>query len=321
MTTIESLPPFVSPSDSLERLQNRRRRPAESVAKALLFSAALLSVGTTVGIVFALARPALDFFRSVDLREFFTGNTWSPTFEPAEFGARPLFTATLLITVIAIVVAMPLGLGAAIYLSEYASTRMRKILKPVLEVLAGIPTVVYGFFALTFVTPNILQKLPLLGGSEKVNVYNALSAGLVMGFMILPTVASLSEDALSAVPNSLRQGSLALGANKFQTTVRVLLPAAISGLIASFILAVSRAVGETMVVTIAAGAIASSSLDPRDSMQTITSFIAQIAQGDLPTGSVIYKTLFALGLTLFVITLLLNALSIRLVTRFREVYE
>lgn len=321
MTTLESPLQVGSPPESLARLQNRRRRPVESGIKALLLGSALVSVATTVGIVISLARPALDFFRSVDLVEFFTGKNWSPTFEPAAFGARPLFTATLLITVIALFVAVPLGLGAAIYLSEYASPGARKVLKPVLEVLAGIPTVVYGFFALTFVTPNILQRLPLLGGSAKVNVYNALSAGLVMGFMILPTVASLSEDALSAVPNSLRQGSLALGANKFQTTVRVLLPAALSGLIASFILAVSRAVGETMVVTIAAGAIASSSLDPRDSMQTITSFIAQIAQGDLPNGSVIYKTLFALGLTLFVITLVLNSLSIRLVRRFREVYE
>jgi phosphate transport system permease protein len=313
------LPPENSPD--LSSLRNPRRRPGEAVVKGLLFCAAMVSVATTVGIVLSLLGPSIQFFSDVSLREFFTGKNWSPTFEPAAFGARPLFTATLIITIIALIVAIPLGLGAAIFLSEYASERFRKVVKPLLEILAGIPTVVYGFFALTFVTPNILQKIPGLGGAAKVNVYNALSAGLVMGFMILPTVASLSQDAMSAVPGALRQGSLALGANKFQTTVKVVIPAALSGLIASFILAVSRAVGETMVVTIAAGAIANSSLDPRNSMQTVTSFIAQIAQGDVPNGSTIYKTLFALGLTLFLITLALNSLSIRLVRRFREVYE
>jgi phosphate transport system permease protein len=305
----------------LSRLANPQRRPGEFVVKSLLRLAAFVSVGTTVGIVVSLLRPSIDFFSSVGFREFFLDTEWSPTFEPAHFGARPLLTATLIITLIAVTVAIPLGLGAAIFLSEYASPRVRKFVKPLLEILAGVPTVVYGFFALTFVTPNILQKLPGLGGATKVNVYNALSAGLVMGFMILPTVASLSEDAMSAVPTALRQGSLALGANKFQTTVKVILPAALSGLIASFILAISRAIGETMVVTVAAGAIASSAVDPRNSMQTITSFIAQIAQGDVPNGTVIYKTLFALGLTLFLITLTLNAISIRLVRRFREVYE
>jgi phosphate transport system permease protein len=305
----------------MSALQAPRRRVGESVVKSLLLVAAMVSVATTVGIVLSLLRPSIDFFSDVGFGEFFTGKNWSPTFEPAEFGARPLFTATLIITLIALLVAIPLGLGAAIFLSEYASARFRKTMKPLLEILAGVPTVVYGFFALTFVTPNILQKLPGLGGDVKVNVYNALSAGLVMGFMILPTVASLSEDAMSAVPIALRQGSLALGANKFQTTVKVVIPAALSGLIASFILAVSRAVGETMVVTVAAGAIANSSLDPRNSMQTVTSFIAQIAQGDVPNGTTIYNTLFALGLTLFLITLGLNSLSIRLVRRFREVYE
>ncbi len=305
----------------LSALQTRRRRPGEAIVKGLLLGAAMVSVATTAGIIVSLLRPSIEFFSDVSFGEFFTGKNWSPTFEPVAFGARPLFTATLIITLIALLVAIPLGLGAAIFLSEYSSTRFRKVVKLLLEILAGIPTVVYGFFALTFVTPNLLQKLPGLGGAEKVNVYNALSAGLVMGFMILPTVASLSQDAMSAVPEALRQGSLALGANKFQTTVKVIIPAALSGLIASFILAVSRAVGETMVVTIAAGAIANSSLDPRNSMQTVTSFIAQIAQGDVPNGSTIYKTLFALGLTLFVVTLLLNTMSIRLVRRFREVYE
>lgn len=314
-----TLPPL-TPAGAAVHLQ-ARPRPGEAVVKALLVLATMVSVATTVGIVVALLGPAIQFFRRVAIWEFFTGSTWSPLFIPAEYGVRPLLQATVLITGIAMIVAIPLGLAAAIYLAEYARPRTRKILKPMLEILAGIPTVVYGFFALTFVTPNILQKLPLLGGAEKVNIYNALAAGLVMGFMILPTVASLSEDAMSAVPQSLRQGSLGLGANKFQTTVRVVLPAALSGLIASFILAISRAVGETMVVTVAAGAIASNSLDPRESMQTITSFVAQVAQGDLPTGSNEYRTMFALGLTLFAATLLLNAASIRLVRRFREVYE
>ena len=319
------LAPLILPATSapldLSRLESARPRYGEVIIKGLLVLAAMVSVLTTLGIVVALTGPAIDFFRSVGLTEYLTSKNWSPTFEPAAFGARPLFTATFIITLIAVAIAIPLGLAAAVFLSEYASSGFRKTVKPVLEILAGVPTVVYGFFALTFITPNILQKIPGLGGQAKVNVYNALSAGIVMGFMILPTVASLSEDALTAVPGSLRQGSLALGANKFQTTVKVVIPAAISGLISSFILAVSRAVGETMVVTIAAGAIASSSLDPRNSMQTITSFIAQIAQGDVPNGSVIYKTLFALGLTLFLITLALNAVSIRLVRRFREVYE
>jgi phosphate transport system permease protein len=311
----------ISVRPDMASLQEPRRRVGESIVKSMLLVAAMVSVATTLGIVLSLLRPSIDFFSDVGVGEFFTGKNWSPTFEPAEFGARPLFTATIIITLIALLVAVPLGLGAAIFLSEYASVRFRKTVKPMLEILAGVPTVVYGFFALTFVTPNILQKLPGLGGDVKVNVYNALSAGLVMGFMILPTVASLSEDAMSAVPVALRQGSLALGANKFQTTVKVVIPAALSGLIASFILAVSRAVGETMVVTVAAGAIANSSLDPRNSMQTVTSFIAQIAQGDVPNGTTIYNTLFALGLTLFLITLGLNSLSIRLVRRFREVYE
>lgn len=313
--------PSVVARPDMSAVETRRRRPGESVVKALLLLASLVSVATTVGIVVSLLRPSISFFSDVGFKEFFTAKNWSPTFEPASFGARPLFSATAIITVIALLVAIPLGLGAAVFLSEYASPRFRKVVKPLLEILAGVPTVVYGFFALTFVTPNILQKLPGLGGAEKVNVYNALAAGLVMGFMILPTVASLSEDAMSAVPGALRQGSLALGANKFQTTVKVVIPAALSGLIASFILAVSRAVGETMVVTVAAGAIANSTLDPRNSMQTVTSFIAQIAQGDVPNGTTIYNTLFALGLTLFLITLALNTISIRLVRRFREVYE
>jgi phosphate transport system permease protein len=289
--------------------------------RGLLVLASLLSVATTVGIVLSLLGPALQFFREVGVWRYLTEREWAPVFQPARYGVRSLLTATFLTTVIAMAVCIPLGLGAAVFLSEYAPTRVRKIFKPILELLAGIPTVVYGFFALTFVTPNILQKLPGLGGDAEVNIYNALAAGLVMGFMILPTVASLSEDAMAAVPSALREGSLGLGANKFQTTVRVVLPAALSGIIASCILAVSRAVGETMVVTIAAGAIANYSWDPRDSMQTITSFIAQVAQGDLPTGSNEYRTMFALGLTLFLVTLVLNIISNTLVRRFREAYE
>ena len=315
------LPPVTEPSVKSFSLARSRPRYGEGVVKVLLVLAAGLSVATTVAILVALLRPALEFFQEVSLWRFLTEREWAPLFLPARYGVRALATATLLITAIAMFVCVPLGIGAAVYLSEYASARARRVIKPMLEILAGVPTVVYGFFALTFVTPNILQKLPLLGGSNKVSIYNALSAGVVMGFMLLPTVASLSEDAMSSVPSALKQGSLALGANRFQTTVKVIIPAAISGIIASIILAASRAIGETMVVTIAAGAIANFSLDPRESMQSITSFIAQVAQGDLPTGSNEYRTMFALGLMLFVVTLGLNILSIRLVRRFREVYE
>lgn len=300
------------------RLETARPRYGELAIQGLLGLCALLSVATTVGIVIALLQPTIEFFGDVSIKEFFTTKEWSPLFSPPSFGVLPLVTATLTITFWAVVVAIPFGLGAAIYLSEYARPRTRSILKPVLEVLAGIPTVVYGFFALTFVTP-LLQDIWLVG--DKPQVFNAISAGLVMGIMILPTVASLAEDALAAVPQGLRQGAFALGATKLQVSTRVVVPAALSGIVAGFVLGISRAIGETMIVLIAAGGTPNFSINPSEAMQTMTAFIAAAGLGDQPTGSVGYKTIFAVGSTLFVMTFVMNMLSIRLVRRFREVYE
>ncbi len=306
-------------ASDLIAITHRRRRPGETIVKGLLMACAGISVATTFGIIISLLQPAIQFFRQVSLWDYLTDSEWTPLIEPASYGIRPLLVGTLVITVIAISVAVPLGLGAAIYLSEYAGPKARRRLKPVLEILAGVPTVVYGFFALTFVTPNVLQKYWLVGTEP--DIYNALSAGLVMGIMILPTMASLSEDALAAVPAQLRAGSLALGANRFQTTIKVILPAALSGLVAASVLAISRAIGETMIVTIAAGGQPNATLDARQGMQTMTSFIANTGMGDLPQGSNEYKTIFAVGITLFIFTLILNLFSARMVRRFREVYE
>ena len=320
MSSVSSASPVSSRSTpDLDAIAHRRARPAETVAKGLLLACASVSVITTIGIIVSLLRPAIQFFSKVSLWKYLTGTDWSPLFQPAGYGIRPLLVGSLVITFIALIVAVPLGLGAAIYLSEYAGERSRRILKPLLELLAGIPTVVYGFFALTFVTPSILQRYWFWG--QKPDIYNALAAGLVMGIMILPTVASLGEDAMGAVPRALRSGSLALGANRFQTTIKVVLPASLSGLVAAFVLAVSRAVGETMIVTIAAGGQPNLTLDARQGMQTMTSFIASAGMGDLPQGSNEYRTIFAVGITLFIITLMLNIGSARLVRRFREVYE
>ena len=299
-------------------LGTRPPRWGERGIKAALFLCAMLSVATTFGIVLALMQPTLEFFGSVNPVDFFTGREWAPLFAAPRFGVLPLVTATIVVTVCALVVCMPLGLGAAIYLSEYASRRSRSILKPTLEVLAGIPTVVYGFFALTFVTPQ-LQKIWFAG--EPPAIFNGLSAGLVMGIMILPTVASLAEDAMAAVPESLRAGALALGSSRLQVSTRVVVPAALSGIVAAFVLAISRAIGETMIVLIAAGGTPNLTFDPREAMQTMTAFIAAAGFGDQPTGSIGYKTIFAVGATLFVATFAMNLLSIRLVRRFREVYE
>jgi phosphate transport system permease protein len=300
--------------ESILRGSARRR---ERIVEGLLFLAAMLSVLTTIGIVLSLLEGTVVFFRDIGIVEFLTGTEWTPLFANGSYGVLPILSGTLLITAIAMVVAVPLGLGAALYLSEYASGRARKVLKPVLEVLAGVPTVVYGFFALSFVTPTLLQGLLGL----EVGIFNALSAGLVIGILIIPIVASLSEDALSAVPQAMRDGALALGATRTTVARKVVLPAALSGVIASFVLGLSRAIGETMVAVIAAGSIAQLTADPRQPMQTMTAFIAQAAAGDQPTGSLGYNTLFAVGALLFVITLLVNVVSIRLVRRFREVYE
>ncbi len=297
------------------RLRASRKRYGETVVKGLLGLCALISVATTVGIIAALFLPAFEFFSEVSIIDFLTGTEWAPLFEPALFGVVPLIVGTLSVTFWAIVVALPFGLGAAIYLSEYASARTRKILKPLLEVLAGIPTIVYGYFALTFFTP-LLRDIGI-----EVEIFNALSAGLVMGVMILPTVASLSEDAMAAVPRDLRDGAFALGSTRMQVATRIVVPAAVSGIVAAFVLGISRAVGETMIALVAGGLEPNVSFDPRQAIETMSAFIAATGAGDVPTGSLEYKTIFAVGATLFVMTLILNVISIRLVRRFREAYE
>lgn len=298
-------------------LARSRPRYGEFVIKAILLAAAMVSVATTIGIVIALLEPTIEFFASVSLGEFFGSTNWGPLFNPPAFGVWPLIVATVEITLIAVVVAVPLGLAAAIYLSEYASRRTRKIFKPVLEVLAGIPTVVFGFFALTFVTPLLRDVFPFLDLDGK----NALAAGLLVGVMIIPIVASLSEDSMAAVPNGLREGSYALGASKMLTSVRVVVPAAFSGIVAAVILAVSRAAGETMIVAIAGGFKSVFTLYPGNEMATMAAFIAQAGSGDASVGSIAYKTIFAVGSLLFVITFAMNYLSARMVQKYREVYD
>jgi phosphate transport system permease protein len=297
-------------------LTRNRKRVGERLIKGALLACGILSVGTTFAIIGSLAVETVDFFREVPLAEYFLGTTWAPTFSPPHFGVLPLISATLLITGIAAILAFPLGLGTAIYLSEYANPRVRKIVKPVLEVLAGIPTVVLGYFALTFVTPTLLQSL--VPGTR---IFNALSAGLVVGVMIVPLVASISEDAMRAVPGSLREAAYGMGATRRTVATRVVVPAALSGIAAAFILGLSRAIGETMIVAIASGQIPNLSIDPREAMETMTAFIVQVSLGDTPAGSTAYKTIFAVGTTLFAMTLGLNVLSHRIVRRFRERYE
>jgi phosphate transport system permease protein len=297
------------------RLTASRPRYGEKVIHGVLLLCALISVLTTIGILVALIGPTIEFFSGVGIGEYQFGTSWAPLFNPSSFGVLPLVIGTLSTTFWACVVALPFGLGAAIYLSEYASHRARAYLKPALEVLAGIPTVVYGYFALTFVTP-LLRDIGL-----QAEVFNALSAGLVMGIMILPTIASMSDDAMTAVPMSLREGAYGLGASKLQVSTRVIVPAALSGIVASFVLGISRAIGETMIVAIAAGAQPGMVLNPLEAVETMTTFIAQTGIGDVPTGSLEYKTIFAVGTTLFVATFVMNLVSIRLVRRFREVYE
>ena len=292
------------------------RRPGEAVAKMMLRLAAWLTIAITVGIVIALIIPSLEFFAQVSITDFLFGTRWAPRFANASFGVIPLITATFWTTAIALITAVPLGLGSAVLLSEYAHPRLRSVLKPILEILAGVPTVVYGLFALAFVQGTVLRDwLHLPTGS-----FSVLAAGLVMGVMIVPTVASLSEDAMSAVPNAMRQGSAALGANRMQTSMRVVFPAALSGIVAAIVLGVSRAVGETMIVAIAAGGQARIVTGALEQGQTMTGFIANAALGDSRVGSIEYNTLFAVGLLLFTITLLINFISIRFVRRFREAY-
>jgi phosphate transport system permease protein len=295
----------------------RRRRPGESLIQGFLFFCGAVSILTTLGIVYVLGKESLRFFttQGVSLAQFFGGARWQPAI--GEFGIWPLVTATLMTTGLAMLVAIPLGLCVAIYLSEYASQRVRSILKPILEVLAGIPTVVYGYFALTFMTPLLRSIL----GRDVVQIYNTASAGLVMGILILPLVSSMSEDALSAVPRSLREAAYGLGATKLEVAVKIVLPAALSGIAAAIIIAISRGIGETMIVAIAAGNGPAFTLNPFKGAETMTGHIMRISGGDLSFESVDYNSLFAIGLMLFLITLTLNIISQRIVRRFREVYE
>jgi phosphate transport system permease protein len=296
-------------------LPRKRIRWGELAVQGVLFLAAVISVVTTVGIVVSLLLPALEFFGEVSIWEFLTGTTWTPLFLDGQFGVLPLVVGTFMVSFLSSLVAFPLGVGVAIYLSEYANQRAAGVLKPVLEILAAIPTVVLGYFALTFVTP-LLRDIGL-----DVAVFNALSASLVLGVMLIPTIASLSEDAMAAVPRDLREGGYALGADKLQVSTRIVVPAAVSGIIAAFVLGFSRAVGETMIVLIAGGQLAQITADPREPIETMTAFIGATGFGDVPTGSNEYKTIFAVGLTLFVITLVMNLISIRLVRKYREIYE
>lgn len=296
-----------------------QRRVGEKIIRALLFLAALVSILITVGIVFSLVGETIAFFQddAVKLSQFLTGSEWSPLFSDPEFGIRPLVQGTLIISAIGMAVAVPLGLGTAVYLSEYASPRVRRLVKPTLELLAGVPTVVFGYFALTYFTPKILNGIFGLD----VSVFNGLAGGIIVGIMIIPTVASVAEDSMASVPQSLREGAFGLGASKRQVSTRVVFPAALSGIVASVVLGASRAVGETMIVLIAAGQVPTTSLDPRQPMETMTAFIGATGKGDVPTGSTGYKAIFAVGFTLFVMTLLINAIAIRLVRKYRQVYE
>lgn len=289
-------------------------RALEWIIERLLFLCAALSVLTTAGIILVLAVETFEFLREVSVVEFLTGTEWTPLFANQRFGVLPLVVGTMLVSAIAMAVALPMGLLAAIYLSEYAPSAVRRIIKPVLEILAGVPTVVYGYFALTFVTPLLQQFLPSLSG------FNALSPGLVMGLMILPLVSSLSEDAMRAVPRGLREGSYALGATRMQTALRVVVPAAFSGITAAFILAVSRAVGETMIVAIAAGQQPRLTSNPFVPIETMTAYIVQVSLGDTPQGTIEYRTIFAVGMLLFLMTFGLNLISTWLREKFREEY-
>jgi phosphate transport system permease protein len=295
----------------------RRWRLGESLIQGFLFLSGAVSILTTIGIVVVLVRESLLFFGSpeVSLAEFLTGTTWQPHI--GEFGIWPLATSTLITTGIAMLVAVPLGLSVAIYLSEYASERSRSILKPVLEVLAGVPTVVYGYFALTFMTPILRSVF----GRDVVEIYNMASGGLVMGILILPLISSISEDALSAVPRSLREASYSVGATRLETAVKVVVPAAVSGISAAVILGVSRGIGETMIVALAVGAGPAFTFNPFKGAETMTGHIVRISGGDLSFGSIDYDSIFAIGLMLFLMTLTLNVISQAVVRRFREEYE
>jgi phosphate transport system permease protein len=308
-------PPRVGVVAASDLAHRRSRNWKEQIIGLLLFLCAAASTLVTVGVVLVLLRETVAFFGEVSIVDFLTDTRWEPQFQEQHFGVLPLLAGSLMVAGGAALIALPVGLLTAIFLSEYATPRLRKILKPVLEILAGIPTVVYGYFALTFVTPLLRSVFP---GTD---VFNAASAGIVVGIMIVPTVASLSEDALRAVPIALREGAYGLGATKLEVSTRVVVPAALSGIFASFILAISRAIGETMAVTIAAGNLPQLTANPLESIQTMTAYIVQASLGDTPQGTLVYRTLFAVGMTLFLITLAMNILSQWVLSRFREEYQ
>ena len=298
------------------------RRLGEKAIERLLALCGLLSVVTTTAIVIALVGPTLSFFDKVPVVDFLFGSDWTPTFQPPSFGVLGIVVGTLSVTLWAMVFAIPIGLASAIYLSEYARPRVRKVIKPILEILAGIPTVAIGFFAASFLIPHVIRPLwpgDFLGGAT--SPFMAIGAGLAVGLMIVPIIASISEDAMSAVPRGLREGAYAMGATKAKVATRVVFPAALSGVVASIVLAISRAAGETMIVLLAAGATPNVTFNPVKSVQTITAFIGTAATGDIPTGSVTYKSVFAAGTVLFVLTLLMNQVSIRLVRKYRQLYD
>jgi len=308
--------------DLPRRLRAPGPRYGEKAIQGLLALCGILSVITTTAIIVSLIGPTIGFFEVVPVGEFF-GTEWAPQFEPPSFGVLAIVAGTLNVTLWAMLFAVPVGLGSAIYLSEYASPRVRKTVKPVLEILAGIPTVAIGFFAVTFILPEIIQPLwpgDFLGGAAG-KPFMALAASLGIGLMIVPIIASLSDDAMSSVPRGLREGAYALGATRAKVATKVVFPAALSGIVASVVLAISRAVGETMIVVLAAGSTPNFTLNPVESIQAMTSYIAVTATGDIPTGSLDYKSVFAVGTVLFAMTLAMNVISIRLVRRYREVYD
>jgi phosphate transport system permease protein len=304
------------PGARLDLTKRASRGLAERGIGALLLVSAAISVLTTIGIIVILVEQAFEFFLEVPITEFLFGTSWTALFNNPRYGVLPLVGGTLWITLIALVVALPLGLLSAVYLSEYASPRVRDVLKPALELLAGVPTIVYGFFAVTFIRPEVLK--PIFPG---IGPFSALAAGIAVGVLIIPLVASLSEDAMRSVPRALREGGYAMGATKHEVSWQVVVPAAFSGIVASFILAMSRAIGETMIVALAAGSKAQLSANPLEPMQTMTGFIVQVFSGDVVAGSTPYLSLFAVGLLLFLITLVLNVISQWTVTKFREVYD
>ena len=299
-------------------LTKTKTKPLESVVKFFITLSAFAAILISIAIVFTLLTEAINFFQDpeVTIREYFTATRWTPTFKNPVYGVLPLISSTLYIALIACLISFPLGLFSAIYLSEFASRRTRKLIKPIMEILAGVPTVVFGYFALNWITPNIVQRF--IPGS---GVFNAISAGIAVGIMIIPTIASISDDALNAVPKSLRMGSLALGSTRRITALKIMLPAALSGIIASFILGFSRAIGETMIVTIAGGQYPELNLDPRKAMYTITSSIVNVSLGDTPHGTTAYNALFALGITLFIMTFVLNIFSDYIARKYRKEYE